>query len=79
LLISFSTLRSNFNKAIGYGHAGQMIVESLNKLGHSVPYQTPKAPVQLNFSQPNHFKLHKDQYQIGVFSMGVYKNSRRMV
>lgn len=67
MLISFSTLRSNFNKSVGYGHAGQMIVECLNKLGHSVPYQTPKAPVQLNFSQPNHFKMHRGQYQIGYF------------
>jgi len=63
--ISFSTLISNFNKAVGYGHAGQMIVESLNKLGHETPYQTKEAPVQLNFSQPVHFKMHRNQYQIG--------------
>jgi glycosyltransferase involved in cell wall biosynthesis len=63
--ISFSTLISNFNKAVGYGHAGQMIVQSLNNLGHETPYQTKEAPVQLNFSQPPHFKMHRNQYQIG--------------
>jgi len=63
--ISFSTIRANFNKSVGYGHAAQMIVDSLIKLGYQVPFQTPKAPVQLNFSQPNLFKLHKNQYQIG--------------
>ena len=63
--ISFSTLRSNFNKSVGYGHAAINIVESLNKLGHQVPYQTKVAPVQLNFSQPTHFKMHRGQYQIG--------------
>jgi glycosyltransferase involved in cell wall biosynthesis len=62
--ISFSTLRANFNKSVGYGHAAYYIVESLNKLGHTIPYQNPKSPVQLNFSQPNHFKLHRGQYQI---------------
>jgi glycosyltransferase involved in cell wall biosynthesis len=30
-----------------------------------VPFQKGKAPVQLNFSQPNFFKLHRNQYQIG--------------
>lgn len=63
--ISFSTLRSNFNKSVGYGHAAINIVDNLIKLGHEVPYQTKQAPVQLNFSQPTHFKMHRDQYQIG--------------
>ena len=63
--ISFSTIRANFNKSVGYGHAAQMIVQSLIKLGHDVPFQNSKAPVQLNFSQPNLFKLHRNQYQIG--------------
>ncbi|NDC31526.1 MAG: glycosyltransferase family 1 protein [Bacteroidetes bacterium] len=62
--ISFSTLRSNFNTSIGYGYAGQHIINSLRELGHQTPYQDPKAPVQLNFSQPDHFKLHRNQYQI---------------
>ena len=63
--ISFSTLRANFNRSVGYGYAAYHIIESLNKLGHFVPYQDPKSPVQLNFSQPEHFKLHRGQYQIG--------------
>jgi hypothetical protein len=49
----------------GYGYAGLNIVESLKELGHEVPYSYPKAPVQLNFSQPEYFKMHRDQYQIG--------------
>ena len=48
----------------GYGHAGTKIVDSLKELGHTVGFQTPKAPVQLNFSQPDYFKLHRNQYQI---------------
>ena len=48
----------------GYGYAGLNIVESLKTLGHEVPYSYPKAPVQLNFAQPEHFKLHRSQYQI---------------
>jgi len=48
----------------GYGHAGTKIVDSLKELGHSVGFQSPKTPVQLNFSQPDYFKLHRNQYQI---------------
>jgi hypothetical protein len=62
--ISFSTPTINMKNNNGYGYAGLNIVESLNSLGHSVPFQSPKAPVQLNFSQPDHFKMHRNQYQI---------------
>ena len=62
--ISFSTVIANLRSSNGYGYAGQNIVKSLNNLGYFVPFQDPKAPVQLNFSQPSHFKLHKKQYQI---------------
>lgn len=62
--ISFSTVIANLRSSNGYGYAGQNIVKSLNNLGHFVPFQDPKSPVQLNFSQPSHFKLHKNQYQI---------------
>ena len=48
----------------GYGYAGLNIVNSLKELGHEVPYSYPKAPVQLNFAQPEHFKMHKNQFQI---------------
>ena len=49
----------------GYGYAGLNIVNSLKELGHEVPYSYPKAPIQLNFAQPEHFKMHRNQYQIG--------------
>ena len=62
--ISFSTPRVNFKVSNGYGYAAYHIVESLKSLGHQVPFQSPKAPVQLNFSQPEHFKMHRNQYQI---------------
>ena len=62
--ISISTPIVNLKSKNGYGYATKYIVESLNNLGHETPFQTPKAPVQLNFSQPEHYKLHKSQYQI---------------
>jgi glycosyltransferase involved in cell wall biosynthesis len=63
--ISFFTPTINLKNSNGYGYAGLNIVESLKSLGHEVPYSYPKAPVQLNFAQPEHFKMHKGQYQIG--------------
>lgn len=63
--ISFFTPTMNLTNSNGYGYAGLNIVESLKELGHQVPYAYPKAPVQLNFSQPEYFKMHKGQYQIG--------------
>jgi len=62
--ISFSTVIANLKSKNGYGYAGENIVKSLNNLGHFVPFQDPKSKVQFNFSQPPHFKLHKNQYQI---------------
>ena len=63
--ISFSTHVINLRTNNGYGYAAQNIVDSLKELGHSVPFQNPKSPVQLNFSQPEYYKLHRNQYQIG--------------
>lgn len=63
--ISFFTPTINFKNSNGYGYAGLNIVESLKELGHQVPYSYSKAPVQLNFAQPEHFKMHRGQYQIG--------------
>lgn len=63
--ISFFTPTINLKNSNGYGYAGLNIVNSLKQLGHFVPYSNSKAPVQLNFAQPEHFKMHKDQYQIG--------------
>jgi len=62
--ISISTPVVNLKSKNGYGYATKNIAESLNRLGHTTPFQYPKAPVQLNFSQPEHFKLHRNQYQI---------------
>lgn len=36
----------------GYGVAAHGMVTSLQRLGHSVPFQDPTAPVEINFSQP---------------------------
>ncbi|NDB57985.1 glycosyltransferase [bacterium] len=63
--ISFFTPTINLKNSNGYGYAGLNIIESLKSLGHQVPYSNPKSPVQLNFAQPEHFKMHKNQYQIG--------------
>ncbi|NBX78015.1 glycosyltransferase family 1 protein [bacterium] len=62
--ISFSTPIVNLRSSNGYGYAGKNIVKSLNNLGYFTPFQSPKAPVQINFSQPIHYKLHKNQHQI---------------
>jgi glycosyltransferase involved in cell wall biosynthesis len=63
--ISYFTVRAGLNPAVGFGYAGQHIVDSLHKLGHKVYYSNPKAQLQINFTQPQHFKMHKNQYQIG--------------
>jgi glycosyltransferase involved in cell wall biosynthesis len=63
--ISFFTPTINLKNSNGYGYAGLNIVESLKTLGHDVPYADPKSPVQLNFAQPEHYKMHRGQYQIG--------------
>lgn len=63
--ISYYTIRAGLNPAVGFGYAGQNIVRTLQELGHKVDFANPKAQLQLNFTQPHHYKLHKDQYQIG--------------
>ena len=65
MLISYYTIKAGLNPAVGFGYAGQNIVKSLQKLGHTVNFANPKADIQLNFTQPHHYKLHKGQYQIG--------------
>jgi glycosyltransferase involved in cell wall biosynthesis len=62
--ISYSTPTVNLTASNGYAYAGKHIVESLSNLGHTVSFQKSKAPFQLNFSQPNLFKMHRGQYQI---------------
>lgn len=63
--ISYYTIKAGLNPAVGYGYAGKNIVKSLNNLGHVVKYADPKSTIQLNFTQPQHFKFHGKQYQIG--------------
>lgn len=62
--ISISTPIVNLKSNNGYGYALKNICNSLKELGHEVPFQAPKIPVQLNFSQPEFYKLHRNQYQI---------------
>jgi len=63
--ISYYTIRAGLNPASGFGYAGQNVVKSLQSLGHTVTWADPKAEIQINFAQPDHFKLHRGQYQIG--------------
>lgn len=63
--ISFYTVKAGLNPAVGYGQASKHIVNSLNDLNYKVYYSNPKASVQLNFAQPEFYKFHKNQYQIG--------------
>jgi glycosyltransferase involved in cell wall biosynthesis len=64
--ISFNTLPGNLSTSNGYGSAGFNIVRALQKLGHTVPYQDPEAPVELNFCQPNWYHFSSEnQYHIG--------------
>ncbi len=63
--ISYYTIQAGLNPAVGFGYAGKNIVKSLNNLGHAVSFANPKSTIQLNFTQPHHYKLHRNQYQIG--------------
>jgi glycosyltransferase involved in cell wall biosynthesis len=49
----------------GYGYAGFNIVDSLIKLGHSVPFNSSKAPVMINFTMPHFYIINQNQYSIG--------------
>ena len=62
--ISFSTPVANLKINNGYGVAAKKIISSLNQMGCPTPFQDSKSPVQLNFSQPQLFKMHRNQYQI---------------
>lgn len=67
--ISYNTDPGNFNTAVGYGHAGFQIVQSLQRLGHEVPWADPTAPVELFFVQPEYWEFSggSDQYKIGYW------------
>lgn len=63
--ISLYIPRSGLNPAVGFGYAAQNIVNSLHELGHEVRWSDPKSQIQLNFTQPHLYKMHRNQYQIG--------------
>lgn len=65
MLISYHTVGDNLNTTRGFGVAGFNVVTALQRLGHKVPFDDPKAPVQLSFCQPNTYKFHPGQYRIG--------------
>ena len=64
--ISFFTNPGDLNTYGGYGTAGFGIVTALQRLGHSVPWNSTEAPVKLNFSFPSVFvdELNVDQHNI---------------
>lgn len=50
----------------GYGVMSQQVVLSLQRLGHSVPFQDPTAPVELAIGQPYHWNWSsRNSYKIG--------------
>jgi glycosyltransferase involved in cell wall biosynthesis len=68
--ISYNTDPGNFNPSVGYGHAGQQIVQSLQRLGHEVPWGDMSAPVEIWFCQPEYWEFsnpNEGQYKIGYW------------
>lgn len=63
--ISYHTLRTNLDTSRGYGYAGYQIVTALQRLGHRVPFDHKNAPVQVSFTQPEHYHHYDHQYKIG--------------
>lgn len=49
----------------GYGYAGYNIVNALQALGHTTPFNHAESPVNLNFTQPYYYQWHENQYSIG--------------
>lgn len=65
MIISYWTDLGNLNTTVGYGEAGYNICKSLVALGHRVPFDSPDAPVQLSFVQPEYYGFYDHQYKIG--------------
>jgi glycosyltransferase involved in cell wall biosynthesis len=63
--ISFHTHEGGMDITQGYGYAGYHIVDSLQKLGHTTPFNYPDAPVHIDFTQPYYYQYHEGQYHIG--------------
>lgn len=69
--ISFFTNPGDLHTHGGYGICGFNIVTSLQKLGHTVPWDSAEAPVQFNFCFPSVFVDHlrpgQHQVHLAVF------------
>jgi Glycosyl transferases group 1 len=65
LKISFHTVKDNLDTTRGYGVAGFKVVQSLQQLGHEVPFDDASAPVQISFCPPQWYSFHDGQYKIG--------------
>lgn len=63
--ISFHTHEGGLDTTQGYGYAGYHIVDSLQRLGHTTPFNYAGAPVQIDFTQPYYYQYHEGQYHIG--------------
>lgn len=64
MIISYNTAFSNFTLNNGFGRAGWGIINSLKEMGHQVYFDTPIAPVEFTFAQPDYFEPRSKQYQI---------------
>lgn len=64
MIVSYNTAYSNFTLNNGFGRAGWGIVNALMELGHKVYFNTPIAPVEFTFAQPQYFTPKEKQYQI---------------
>lgn len=61
---SYNTAFSNFTLNNGFGRAGWGIINSLKELGHRTYFDTPVAPVEFTFAQPDYVEEKRGQYQI---------------
>lgn len=55
----------NMNVTNGYGYATDRMIDSLQRLGHTIRTNDATAPVEIWFDQPHHWKWRKSQYKIG--------------
>lgn len=63
--ISHATRIADINTTNGYGYATNRMIDSLERLGHTVKQNDPTAPVEIWFDQPHHIKWSsKDSYKI---------------
>lgn len=63
--ISYYTHQHGLNTSTGFGYAGLNIVQSLQALGHKVPFDDPSADVQICFTQPQDYKFGGDGLRVG--------------